>query len=34
MKVPADRLRHVLGVRGVTYVQGTSPLAVVDSRLA
>ena len=34
MKVPADQLRHVLGVREVTYVQGTSPLAVVDSRLA
>ena len=34
MKVPAERLRSVLGVRDVTYVQGQSPLAIVNSPLA
>jgi 3',5'-cyclic AMP phosphodiesterase CpdA len=33
MKVPADRLGQVLGVREVTYVQGTSRLAIVDTSL-
>jgi 3',5'-cyclic-AMP phosphodiesterase len=33
MKVPAERLRSVLGVRDVTYVQGHSRLAVVDATL-
>ena len=31
MKVPAERLRSVLGVRDVTYVQGRSRLAIIDS---
>ena len=34
MKVPEDRLRGVLGLREVTYLQGRSPLAVVDRTLA
>jgi len=34
MKVPQDRLRRVLGLREVTYVQGRSALAVVDRPLA
>jgi len=33
MKVPAERLHAVLGVRDVTFVQGRSTLAVVDSTL-
>ena len=33
MTVPAERLRAVLGVRDVTYVQGRSPLAIVDAAL-
>jgi len=33
MKVPAERLHEVLGVRDVTFVQGRSALAVVDSTL-
>ena len=33
-KVPAGRLTSVLGVTNVTYVEGKSPLAVVDSTLA
>jgi Icc protein len=33
MKVPADKLRSVLGIRDVNYVQGKSRLAVVDSSL-
>ena len=33
MKVPAERLRSVLGVRDVTYVQGRSRLAIIDSPL-
>src|SRR5439155_27151942 len=34
MKVPQDRLRRVLGLREVTYVQGRSALARVDRPLA
>lgn len=34
MKVAADRLRGVLGLSAVTYVQGRSPLAIVDQTLA
>ncbi len=34
MKVPAEKLRSVLGVTSVNYVQGNSTLAVVDSQLA
>jgi 3',5'-cyclic-AMP phosphodiesterase len=34
MKVPADRLRSVLGITEVSYVQGKQALAVVDSSLA
>jgi 3',5'-cyclic AMP phosphodiesterase CpdA len=33
MTVPAERLRSVLGVRDVTYVQGRSRLAIVDAKL-
>jgi 3',5'-cyclic AMP phosphodiesterase CpdA len=34
MKIPEDRLRGVLGLREVAYVQGRSALAVVDRPLA
>jgi len=34
LKVAAEELRHVLGVRDVSYKQGTNPLAVVDTPLA
>jgi 3',5'-cyclic-AMP phosphodiesterase len=34
LKVPADALRRVLGIREVHYVQGQSSLAIVDSTLA
>jgi len=34
MKVPADRLKAVLGITDVTYVRGTHALAIVDSSLA
>ena len=34
LKVPAEQLRGVLGVRAVNYVQGKSQLAIVDSTLA
>jgi 3',5'-cyclic-AMP phosphodiesterase len=34
MKVPAEKLRSVLGVTSVNYVEGKSTLAVVDSPLA
>jgi hypothetical protein len=34
LKVPAEELRKVLGLREVTYVPGQGSLAVVDSRLA
>jgi len=33
MQVPADQLGQVIGMRAVTYVPGTQPLAVVDSPL-
>ncbi len=33
VKVPAERLGHVLGVRTVSYVPGSGPLAVVDRPL-
>jgi len=34
MKVPAEKLRSVLGLTGVQYKQGTSALAIVDSNLS
>jgi len=34
VKVPAEQLRSVLGLRKVNYVQGKSRLAIVDSTLA
>ena len=34
MKVPADRLRNMLGIAHVNFVQGNHTLAVVDSPLA
>jgi hypothetical protein len=34
MKVPAEKLRNVLGVTSVNYVEGHNTLAVVDSPLA
>ena len=34
LKVPAEQLRGVLGVREVSYIQGKSRLAIVDSTLA
>lgn len=34
MKVPADKLRSVLGVTSVNYIQSNSTLAVVDSHLS
>ncbi len=34
LKVPADRLRSVLGVREVNYVEGQQPLALVDTTLS
>jgi Icc protein len=34
MKVPADKLRSVLGITHVNYVQGNHSLALVDSPLA
>src|SRR5262245_19831875 len=34
MKVPAEKLRTVLGVTSVNYIEGKSTLAVVDSPLA
>jgi 3',5'-cyclic-AMP phosphodiesterase len=33
LKLPAERLRHVLGVRDVTFVQGQEALAVVDATI-
>jgi hypothetical protein len=33
LKVPADRLRQVLGITGVSYVAGKAALAVVDTPL-
>jgi len=34
MRVPADQLRHVLGITHVNYIAGNHTLAVVDSTLA
>ncbi|PWC40352.1 metallophosphoesterase [Azospirillum sp. TSO22-1] len=34
MKVPADRLRRVLGISRVEYVPGKAPLALIDAPLA
>jgi hypothetical protein len=34
MKVPADKLRSVLGIRQVNYVETAHSLAVIDSPLA
>ena len=34
LKMPADRLRSVLCVREVNYVEGTAPLALVDTTLS
>jgi 3',5'-cyclic AMP phosphodiesterase CpdA len=34
LKVPADRLRSVLGIREVDYVEGQAPLAIVDTTLS
>jgi len=34
MKVPADALRKMLGVRSVNYVPGKAELAIVDTRLS
>jgi len=34
MKVPAEKLRSVLGITDVNYVQGKSSLAIIDSPLA
>jgi hypothetical protein len=33
MKVPAERLRSVMGIADVNYVRGQHALAVVDSTL-
>jgi hypothetical protein len=33
MKVPAERLRSVMGITDVNYVRGQHALAVVDSTL-
>jgi hypothetical protein len=33
MKVPAERLREVLGIRDVTFAAGSHRLAVIDSPL-
>jgi 3',5'-cyclic AMP phosphodiesterase CpdA len=34
LKVPADKLRSVLGIREVTYLEGQQPLALVDTPLS
>jgi Icc protein len=34
LKVPAERLRSVLGVREVSYLEGQQPLAIVDTPLS
>ena len=34
LKVPADKLRSVLGVRQVNYVEGQQPLAIVEMPLS
>jgi len=33
MKVPAEQLHSVIGVRTVNYVRGKSPLAIIESPL-
>ena len=33
LKVPTEQLQHVLGIGEVHYIQGKSPLAIVDSAL-
>jgi Icc protein len=33
LKVPAEQLRRVLGIREVQYIQGKSPLAILDAAL-
>ena len=34
LPVPADKLRSVLGIRSVSYVQGKEVLATIDQTLA
>src|SRR5204863_9421307 len=34
MKVPAEQLHSVLGVRTVNYVRGKSPLAIIETPLS
>jgi 3',5'-cyclic AMP phosphodiesterase CpdA len=34
LAVPADQLKHMLGLRSLTYAEGTLPLAIADSELA
>ena len=34
MKVPAEKLRSMLGLANVQYIQGKSSLAIVDSNLS
>ncbi len=34
MKVPADQLKHLLGITNVNFVRGHQPLAVIDTPLA
>jgi hypothetical protein len=34
MKVPAEQLHSVLGLRTVNYVRGRSPLAVIETPLS
>jgi hypothetical protein len=33
MKVPAEKLRSVLGLASVNYIQGKQALAIIDSPL-
>lgn len=33
MKVPAEKLRSVLGITDVNYIQGRNALAIIDSTL-
>ena len=33
MKVPDDKLRSVLGIASVSFVQGNKPLAIIDTPL-
>ena len=34
LKVPADKLRSMLGIREVAYVEGQEALAITDTRLS